>query len=330
MISFIKPGMLSTIQDMGRNLHLAEAVPQAGAMDNLSARIANKAVGNTDNAAVIEFTYGNTEFRAETNILIAYSGKGATFLVEAQELPSERPIFVPAGTRIKLKNNQEGSRSYLAIAGGWKIPTLLGSKSTYLTAGFGGFEGRAFQAGDQLTHKLQFTNLTKAVYLQLESTHINYPTWSIAGRLLMPKDDKIIRIMPGPEFMWFKENSIIDFLAEPFCLSRESNRMGYRLEGKKIGLLKKKEMLSTAVMPGTIQVAGDGSLIILMADCQTTGGYPRIAQVAAVDLPRCGQLKPGDCIYFEKISTQEAEMLYIEREKELRRITVALENRFLY
>lgn len=327
-ISLIKPGLLSTIQDLGRHLYLSDAVPISGAMDTLSVRIVNKAIGNEDSAAVIEFTYANATFKVETDILIAYAGDGAIFKAGNQSLPSERPVFIPVGTVITLIRNLKGSRTYLAVSGGWNVPETLGSRSTYLTAGFGGFGGRQLQSGDVLNGINNLSSKAKNILNNLKGNTINYPKWSIARRLLLPENPRQIRVVPAQEFTWFDGRSIVDFLSFPYKLSLRSNRMGFHLEGAVINRLEKKELLSTAVTPGTIQVTGNGNMILLTADCQTTGGYPRIAQVAAVDLPLCGQLSPGDEIYFKEISRQEAEILYFEREQQLKKLTAAIQYKF--
>ncbi len=326
-ISVIKPGILSTVQDLGRYNYLSQAVPVSGAMDTLSARIANIAIGNHENAAVIEFTYADAVFKAETDILIAYAGDGAIFQADHQNILSERPVFIPAGTIISLIKNPKGSRTYLAVPDGWDVSEILGSRSTYLTAYFGGFKGRQLQAGDILSNRNQSTETAKNILNKLQGDSINYPKWSIARQLFLP-DKRSIRVVPAKEFVWFDGRSIVDFLSLPYQLSLRSNRMGYHLEGAVINPLVKKQLLSTAVTPGTIQVTGSGSIIILMADCQTTGGYPRIAQVAAVDLPLCGQLSPGDTVYFKEISRQEAEILYFEREQQLQKLTAAVRYKF--
>jgi antagonist of KipI len=321
--------MLSTLQDLGRVGYLSQAVPVSGVMDTLSARIANKAVGNEDGAAVIEFTYANAVFKAETDILIAYAGKGAIFKTGEQGLPAERPLFIPAGTVIDLINDNTGSRIYLAIAGGWDIPLVLGSRSTYLTATLGGLNGRALKAGDLLNNVGNLTKVAKNMLSKLNGSVINYNEISIPRQLLLTPANQMIRVVPARESTWFDANSITDFLSTGYTLSMRSNRMGYHLEGAMINRVKKDELFSTAVTPGTIQVTGNGSMILLMADGQTTGGYPRIAQVAAVDLPICAQLKPGDTIFFKEISRQAAEILYLEREQQLRKLTMAISSRFM-
>jgi antagonist of KipI len=173
-----------------------------------------------------------------------------------------------------------------------------------------------------------FSAVTKNILEASKNKEVFYPDWSVGRGYLLPVNRKRIRVMPGREFTWFDGRSIIDFLSEPYMLSVNSNRMGYHLQGTAITRLVKEELLSTAVTPGTIQVTGSGNMVLLMADCQTTGGYPRIAQVAAVDLPLCGQLKPGDTIYFEEIGRHEAEMLYIEREKELQQTAYGIKHKF--
>lgn len=313
---------------MGRRLHLSQAVPVSGAMDTLSTRIANIAVGNAHDEAVIEFTYAAAEFVTETDILIAYAGDGATLKSGEVTIPTERPVFIPQGSVVRLVNNPAGSRTYLAIACGWDVPDVMSSKSTYTTAGIGGHEGRALQAGDILQNTKKCSPTTDDLLLKLQGTGINYPKWNITRQALLPMDKKSIRVVPANEFTWFDGCSIYDFLSSPYTLNMRSNRMGYHLDGVPIQRLMHKELLSTAVTPGTIQITGSGTPVLLMADCQTTGGYPRIAQVAAVDLPLCGQLKPGDIIIFKETSRQEAEMLYIEREEHLQKLALAVRSHF--
>ncbi|OKS85642.1 5-oxoprolinase subunit C family protein [Mucilaginibacter polytrichastri] len=328
-IRIIKPGILSTIQDLGRKHYLSQAVPVSGAMDTLSARVANIAIGNPDHAAVIEFTYADAEFMTETDMLMAYAGDGATLQAGDIIIPPEKPVFIPAYTSIQLINNPAGSRTYLSVAGGWDIPEVLGSRSTFITAEIGGFNGRSLHAGDTLASTETFTPITATIFDRLKGETITYPAWSVARRMFLPADTKHIRIVPAHEFSWFHGLALVNFLSLPYTLSMNSNRMGYHLDGEPVTRIIKNELLSTAVTPGTIQVTGNGSLVLLMADCQTTGGYPRIAHVAAIDLPLCGQLKPGDTIYFEDISHQDAEMLYIEREQELQQLREAIQHKYL-
>ncbi|CAH0268109.1 KipI antagonist [Pedobacter sp. Bi27] len=323
-ISIIKPGLLSTIQDMGRYRYLSQAVPVSGAMDELAHRLANKAVGNDDHNATIEFTYADASFKAETPVLISYSGDGATLVCNNEIMPAEKPLFFPAGSVIKLIHNAIGVRSYLAIAGGWDVPDVMESKSTYLTAAFGGFKGRALQKADVLVSGTLLSEVSDEILNHLIERSLTYPNWRISRESLLPENRQTIRVVLANEISWFDATSIISFLTNSYTIDRRSNRMGYHLSGKPLVRKVKKELLSTAVTPGVIQVTGSGDLVILMADCQTTGGYPRIAHVAAVDLPLCAQLKPGDTIHFSEISRDEAEALYLEREHDLSLITMAI------
>nr|AGU12343.1 Allophanate hydrolase subunit 2 [uncultured organism] len=329
-IRIIKPGLLSTIQDTGRLKYLAQAVPVSGTMDTLSARMANMALGNEDTDAVIEFTYAKAAFKAETELLIAYSGDGAVLKSGDQVIPADRPVYVPAGTVVQLVNNTIGSRTYLAVAGGWNVPTVLGSRSTYITAAIGGLNGRQLQTDDLLENHPKLTATTQSILHSIAiGSQIQNANWALTRLSILPADRNTIRIIPGREFTWFTSRSIIDFLTTPYSLTSQSNRMGYRLQGALLNRRITSELLSTAVAPGTIQVTGGGELILLMADCQTTGGYPRIAQVAAVDLPLCAQLKPDDPIYFKEISYEEADKLYIEQEQQLQKISLAIKNKYI-
>ncbi|KQM72655.1 urea amidolyase [Pedobacter sp. Leaf216] len=328
-ISILKAGLLTTVQDMGRYGYLSQAVPISGAMDQLAHRLANKAVGNDDDLATIEFTYADASFKAETDLLLAYFGDGAFLVDHDQVMPAEKPLFIRAGSVIKLINNPVGIRIYLAIAGGWEVPEVMGSKSTFLAAGFGGFNGRALKKGDVLSNNLCLAKVSEAIFKQLKNNQLSYPNWRISRESLIPENRHTIRVVLANEINWFDATSIISFLTKTYQIDKRSNRMGYHLNGKALVRKVKKELLSTAVTPGIIQVTGSGDLVILMADCQTTGGYPRIAHVAAVDLPLCAQLKPGDEIRFSEISRDEAEELYLEREHDLSLITTAIGLKYL-
>lgn len=323
-LRIIKPGLFSTVQDMGRMQYLSQGVAVSGAMDTLSARLANKALGNNDTDAVIEFTYDGAELLAETDMLVAYSGGGAILETEGQLLAADKPLFIPLGNKIKLVHRTPNCRTYLAVAGGWDVPEVLGSRSTFITAKFGGFKGRKLEAGDVLSASDNLSPITEAILSSLKSDQVSFPDWQISPLNFLPADKSTIRVIRANEFGWFDEKTAAKFFSSSYTLSAKNNRMGYHMEGPAIERIDKNELLSTAVTPGTIQVTGNGSMILLMADCQTTGGYPRIAQVAAVDISLCGQLKPGDAINFKEISLKEAEMLYIELEKELNKIDIAI------
>jgi len=328
MITIRKAGLLTTVQDLGRVNYLSQAVPFSGAMDSLSARIANIALGNDEDCAVIEFTQSGASLFTGSDALLAFSGDGAYLTTDDRRLPSDRLVFIPAGTSLYLEHNKSGSRSYLAIAGGWDVPKVLGSRSTYLTAKIGGLEGRCLAENDRLHGTGKLTPAAEVIFNSLQGPIIKYPNWCVARELFLPERGNAIRVMPGREIDWFTQSSRNGFLSQTYTIGNNSNRMGYHLEGVSINRLRKDELLSTAVTPGTIQVTNDGSLILLMADCQTTGGYPRIAQVAAVDMPLCAQLKPGDSVSFKELSWKEAEKLYIKLMQDLAKVTLAVKQKY--
>ncbi|RVT96495.1 biotin-dependent carboxyltransferase family protein [Mucilaginibacter limnophilus] len=329
-IRIIKPGVLSTIQDMGRRQHLADAVPVSGAMDTVSARIANITLGNDSNCAVVELTYSGAVFFAETNLMISYAGEGSVLTVNGETLPKNKPVFIPEGNYIEQKPSGTGCRVYLAIAGGWDVPVVLGSRSTYLPAAFGGREGRSLQGGDTLESLNERSVITDKIFAALQSSSVKYPSWQVSSLNDYRKRSKDIRVVPGRESNRFNGESLSGFFTEAYTVSVDSNRMGINLIGMVLNRLNNTEMLSTAVTPGTIQVTNSGTAVILMADCQTTGGYPRIAQLASVDLAICGQLVPGDKIYFSQITWIEAEKLYMHQEEHLYKAALAIKHKYLY
>lgn len=328
-IRIIKPGMLSTIQDLGRWGYQSQGVIVGGAMDPFAHRIANALVGNEAHCATLEITLGGMILRFEENSLIALAGGGCTMMMEEQTVPAWKPIAVKAGTEWHFKTAATGCRAYLAIAGGWKVPTVLGSASTYLRAKLGGYQGRPLQANDVLEIDVppHFSVAMLFKSLNFEESYLPAP-WSIPQQWLsIYRPASEIRVIRGPAFDELTPAAQGAFFQEEFKLSQQADRMGYRLQGPAIAHKETTEWLSTAVTRGSIQVMPDGQLILLMADCQTIGGYPRIAQVAAIDLPRCAQLRPGDQLHFVEILFTTAEQLYLEREKQLQQLIAVLKEK---
>ncbi|MEX0636052.1 MAG: biotin-dependent carboxyltransferase family protein [Ferruginibacter sp.] len=324
-IKIIKPGVFSTIQDLGRTNFLEQAVPISGVMDQVSAKIANLLVGNEAGAALIEIVDGNFECIVQKDMLMALVSGNASFEIDNIATPVNRPLFIPKNSVLHLKNNMEGRYAYLAIAGGWDVPVVLGSKSTFVTAALGGYHGRPLKKEDEVLATQPYSTHHNLLFENLKSKSVNWPTWSFPASQFLSPSNSIVRVIMGREFNWFEEKAISDFLSKPYQFTK-ANRMGVRLEGPNI--IRKKsqqsELLSTAVVPGTIQVAGDGSLILLMADCQTTGGYPRLAKVAEVDLPICAQWKQGHAIYFEAINLKDAEKFYLDLQSRFQQLATAI------
>ncbi|RYG06460.1 MAG: biotin-dependent carboxyltransferase family protein [Chitinophagaceae bacterium] len=308
-IEIIKPGLLSTLQDQGRLHYRHIGVPVSGAMDPFAASVANILLGNEENAAVIEISFSEFSFRAISNIVVACTGPGFRWTVDGNEIHMWQAAFIPAGSKVIVQPKHEGVRAYLAIAGGWFVEPVLESRSTYLPLNMGGYQGRALQAHDMLSND-NLTDLSKLIVQKISHTILHTFHWGVQPQLIVDYNKRKIRIIEGQEAAWFTKDSIAALQKTPFVVDILSNRMGYQIRSKPLQRNSEQEMLSAAVTMGTIQVSNNGSPILLMADCQTTGGYPRIGQVIAADLPICAQLKPGDEIRFELISLESAEEIY--------------------
>jgi KipI family sensor histidine kinase inhibitor len=311
-----KPGIAATVQDAGRFGYQSLGVVTGGAMDLFAYRTVNLLVGNSRDAAVIEISFGNTEIVFEQDVLIAVCGRGADIFINGEPAPVWKTIAVKKGTSLILKNTNDGARMYLSVAGGWYVKSVMNSSSTYLLANFGGYDGRTMQQGDILKAGSILSEISQQIISSMKSDkNFTAASWGIQLPVFFDYSTKIIRIIKGNEQEWFDENSLENFYSSAFTISNAADRMGYRLTGNLLQKKENKELLSTAVTKGTVQVTPDGNMILLMSDCQTTGGYPRIAQVVAADLNICAQLKPGDSITFKEISFEKAEQLFLKQEK---------------
>lgn len=312
-IRVLRPGLLTTVQDLGRWGKQRYGVVVGGAMDPFALRMANLLVGNDEGAAALEMTLLGPTLQFEQDALIALCGGEFYAKLDDNILPVWRPVFVPRGTSLNVGSAVSGTRGYLAIAGGIDVPHVLGSRSTYLHGKFGGHEGRALQDGDLLS----IAESTLAVSPQSCN-------WRI-GSLIPAYDDRpTLRVIPGSEFDWITPQSQEQLFSNEFEVTPQSDRMGYRLSGPRLELASPRELISEAVCPGTIQVPADGQPILLMADCATTGGYPKAACVASVDLPLAAQLRPGYKLRFAAISLAEAQALLRQREADIERLKVGL------
>lgn len=319
-LRIIKAGISTTLQDAGRRGFQAAGVPVSGAMDLDSMRLANILCGNDPGTVVLETTLHGAEWLAEEEQLIAFSGAGATLLINNQPAPYNKAIRVRACSLLSLKPSPVGCRSYLAVAGGFKSKMDLKSASTYKPALFGGYQGRALKAGDLLEWNPERSSVSEKIF---QSLLLNGKDFTVAGwsaDFNCSSDSKIVRIFRGPEWDWFNHRDQDKLFNDSFGISNQSDRMGYRLTGSPLNLSEKKEMLSTAVCKGVIQVTHDGNLVLLMADAQTTGGYPRIAVAAAADLSACAQLRPGDRVHFVEISIDDAVGLITKKETILKQV----------
>lgn len=324
MIKVLKPGLLSSIQDLGRTGYQKFGVIASGAMDPFSHRMANLLSGNEENDPALEITMMGPTLTFEEDTLISICGGDLSPSINGQPIRTWRSVFVKKGSALKFGGCQKGCRAYLAVSGGFAVPEVMNSKSTYLRAGIGGFKGRALKAGDVLeTGKpsLQSFKMKDFLSKQLLDKAFVENDWGIASKLIPETvGNPEIRITRGRQFDLFTHESRIHLFNHAFEVTAQSDRMGYRLKGPALALSEHAEQISEAVNFGSIQVPPDGNPIVLLADRQTTGGYPKIGQVAAVDLPLLAQAKPGDALRFAEISNEQAQQLLIKREMKLKEL----------
>jgi antagonist of KipI len=324
-ITILKPGMMSSLQDLGRWGFQQFGVPIGGAMDKVSAALANIICGNDENEAVIEMTLHGTLIMFNEAAFCAIVGGGCKAYIDDVELPFNRLLWIPAFSIIKTTASIQGCRSYLAVSGGFNVKKVLGSASTYTPSGIGGINGRNLITGDMLAFKRE-QNLHAASNLHMLPNGVGISHWHTADLVVPTPDIATVHAIKGPEFDRFNTASQEDIFNSIFTISSQSNRMGYRLEGKKLTLEHKAEMVSTAVTTGIVQVTHEGDPIILMADAQTTGGYPRIARICAADIPLLAQCRPGAKIQFREIGEGESLMRYNKMVEAMKRVKVGLGN----
>ena len=301
----------------------------SGALDATALRVANLLVGNPENAACLEITLLGPAIRFEADHLIALTGADLSPTLDGRPAPLHRPLAVRAGTVLAFGPVRAGCRPYLAVAGGLAVPLVLGSRATYLRAALGGWHGRALRAGDELPVG-ELSPVNKQLR-QLVAPAVLPTPWAAArwtpGPALCPRPRPapIIRAVRGPEYEQFAEASQRAFWGEPFALTPAADRMGYRLHGPGLHREIAPELLSSAVTFGTVQVPPGGQPIVLLADAQTTGGYPRLAQVITADFATLAQAAPGQQLRFQEVSLAEAQALYLAQERRLRGLRRAIE-----
>jgi antagonist of KipI len=321
-ISVLKPGLLTTVQDLGRFGYQKEGLVVSGALDAVALRTANILVGNPEAAAGLELTLRGPVLRFETDALLALTGADLGASLAGQPVPLSRPVAVRAGSVLAFEKPKMSGRAWLALAGGVAVPPVLGSRATYLRAALGGLAGRALQAGDVLP-----VGEWPATGRQLFGAILSKTVGGWAARWAAPASPGallVVRALPGPEYEQFAPESQRAFWAENFAVTTEADRMGARLSGPPLARSVATELLSGAVTFGTVQVPPGGHPIVLLADCQTTGGYPRLAQVIAADRGRLAQALPGARLRFQPVGLAEAQALYLAQEQRLRALARAV------
>ena len=312
-VKVARAGLLTTVQDLGRTGLQHLGIVPCGAMDQVAHRMANALVGNPATAATLECTVIGPELVFGQTCLVALYGATFEAKIAGEPFPKNRPVLVNAGSVLTTGKAVRGARAYLAVAGGFNVPMALGSRSTYLPAGFGGFLGRALKAGDEIPCSDDLSKLSEMRFKRIVRTGVlarvafQSVRWS-AGELTLPYEGSLaVRALEGRHHAQFDSASQEAFFGEAWRVSSDSNRMGYRLMGPRLARSKAVEILSEPTCLGTVQVPNDGTPIALMADHQTTGGYPKIAEIAGADIPTLAQLAPGGTVRFVKCTLEEAD-----------------------
>jgi antagonist of KipI len=311
--SIIKPGLLDTIQDMGRNGFGNWGISPGGAMDSYAAQVANLLVGNDQNEAVIEIHFPGPQILFEQNTLIAITGADFSPMLVDEVIPLWQPVVVRKNTVLHFPALVRGGRCYLSVHGGYCMEKWLDSYSTHLKAGAGGWNGLPLKKGDELPfneNTIYFAGLLK------EESNFEVLPWRVNTEHTYEHPHEM-GFIPGHEWRLLSETSKAAFLENNFLIHPSSDRMGYQLKGTPLSLEQPVEIVSAAVSYGTVQLLPSGQLIVLMADHQTTGGYPRIAHVVTAHIPKLAQLRPSDTIQFKQMDVDMAERLLVARKKEL-------------
>jgi antagonist of KipI len=302
-IRIAKPGLFTTVQDFGRYGCAHLGISSAGAADPLSLRLANLLVGNDESAAALEMTLLGATLEFEEASVVALAGATCDCRVGSEQAPIHMAFDFPAGTTIKCGSMTTGARCYLAIQGGVDVPLVMGSASTFVPGGFGGIHGRRLQSGDEL-------RVRRHDGLRVRSLRADAIHWLGTARRL--------RVTKGVQQDWFEPAEYARFLTGTYIVSEQSNRSGVRLKGEAVRPRQQAELLTEGVSLGAIQLPPDGQPIILSVDQQTTGGYPKLANVISADIHRVGQLRPRDEVRFAEVSIDEAVQAIREQDRWLK------------
>jgi antagonist of KipI len=323
-LRILKAGILDSFQDMGRYGFQNLGINPTGSMDRYSAGIANMLVGNGPGDALIEMHFPSSVFLFDEPAIIALAGADFNASINGEFIPAHQPLMINKSSVLQFHNIKNGARCYLAVRGGFSFHKWLGSYSTNLKAEAGGFDGRKLRKDDVIELKGNF-DPSKI----LGDNDFRKLPWK-ANKQWNENEQEEILILPGNEWNWLDPISKQKFISRTFSISNNSDRMGYRLTGDVLQKTNHEELISSAVCFGTIQLLPDGQIIILMADHQTTGGYPRIGNVITTDLPRLAQMKAGETIHFSFTDQKTAEELFIKQQQHLLQLqnacTFRLEN----
>ena len=334
MIDVIRAGMLSSVQDLGRAGYRDLGVSSGGALDALSLEIGNRIVGNKPDAAGIELTLGPATLRFTRATRVAITGTDFAATLDDKPVYSWWSLPVQAGQELTLRGARHGMRGYVCVAGGIDVLPMLGSRSTDLGAGFGGLGGRALRDGDRLPVGVPQVRKGHALSSAEPAFGVKAPAWC----KFVHVDEPIrrgkhtagnswslpIRVLRGPEYETFTKTAQRDFWNEEWTITPNSNRMGFRLAGTVLERTDKADLLSHAVLPGTIQVPPNGQPIVLMGDAQTTGGYPKIASVIKADLWKLAQARLNGGVRFIETTMDAARQALANERMYVKQVEAAI------
>lgn len=310
-LHILRPGLLTSVQDCGRWGLQSRGVPVAGPMDPRAHRLANALVGNDQSAATLEVTLIGPEVEFEDERVVAVAGADFSLRLDDRVEQVNTPFVVAPGSRLRFGSRSRGSRAYLAVAGGLAVAPTLGSRATHLVSRMGGFHGRALAAGD----RVPLGEKTRGSRLRPSAIRPPDPPLS---RVLIPMDRHArVRVLPGPQRDRFADEALDALESGPYAIAIDSDRMGYRLQGPPLRRRSGADIISDATPLGVLQVPPSEQPVLLMADRQTSGGYPKIATVISADIGIAGQLGPGDTISFDVCSRKEAMAALIAQERAL-------------
>ena len=321
-LSLTRAGFLTSVQDLGRNGFRQFGVSLGGALDVFALRVANLLAGNDESDAGLEITLGGLRVRFEDKRVIAWCGGEFDVRVGSTPLPAGHSCLLNADDELTINQPKVGCRAWLTISGGIDVPFVLGSRSTDLRANFGGLDGRALRDGDGLPLGKQSEFSRSLIDLLREQRVASWSSpaeWSSSA-----KTETVLRIIRGVDWSRFNDVTIQRLTRDAFVVSSDSDRMGVRFDGPELRRNDDVDLVSEAVAPGTIQVPPNGRSILLLGDCQTIGGYPKIAHVITVDLPLAAQLRAGDRVRFSEVSIADAYRFLLERERQLERFRIGL------
>lgn len=322
----LRAGFLTTVQDLGRTGLRQFGVSLGGALDSHALRVANLLVGNNESAAGLEVTLGGLRLAFADERLVAWCGGEFDAQLGSTSLPAGHAAVIREGEELTIDRAKAGCRAWVAVSGGIDVPLMLGSRSTDLRANFGGFDGRALRDANEISLGI---NSERAEILIDKLREERIARWKPTHDWSSPaKSDPVLRVVRGSNWDCFDSSAHHALTNEAFVVSPDSDRMGARFESPELKRNDDVDLASEAVAPGTVQVPPVAKPILLLGDCQTIGGYPKIAHVITVDLPIAAQLRPGDQVHFHEVSLADAHRLLAGRERNLEQFRRGLQSHF--